>query len=227
MSTNEGFAARSADALRELGELDGIEIETRPSDPSIVLPSDSAEVRAALSEYIDPSIAAGLQEYYFPAEELHVSWNSTGDPRVDGELCLINIHTCLTRWQPPLEDVTLTSSEQSVLADLKVMDQEPFAGTGRATGLRVTSRSQEPEVWFYDLSRSRLDRLDLDYGTYMETALVMKGAFGWQYLFTDVELERPEFHEISTNLTEALALFSMSFPEYAYADLRNRLEARQ
>jgi hypothetical protein len=226
MSTDGSFAVRSADAVRELDELDAIEIEIRPPDPSIVLPSDPAEVHAALSTHVDSLIATRLQEHYFPAEEVHVSWNSTGDPFINGELCLINVLTCLTRWHPPLEDVRLTPSEWSVLASLRVMDQEPFAGTGRLTGLRIADRSQDPEVWFYDMSRARLDRLDLDYGTYMETALSIKGAFGWQYLFTDANLGRPEFRAVAENLTKVLALFPGLFPHYSYADLQSRLEDR-
>ncbi|MGW3408338.1 hypothetical protein [Streptomyces sp. NPDC000888] len=226
MPTEESFAVRSARAVRELGEAGAIEIESRPPDTDLVLPTDPAEVHAALSEHVESPIATRLGAYYFPAEEVHVSWESTGAPVIKGELCLTNILTCLTRRHPPLEDVTLDPAERSILASLRVMDEEPFAGTGRATGLRITDRSQEPEVWFYDMTRSRLDRLDLDYGTYLETALVTKGAFGWQYLFTDADLSQPQHYEVSRNLGEFLALFPELFPHYSYTDLQSRLEAR-
>ncbi len=68
--------------------------------------------------------------------------------------------------------------------------------------------------------------MELSYGAYAETALATKGAFGWQYLFTDVNLSSPEFHAASRNLGESLALFSEAFPQYDYVPLVNRLEAR-
>ncbi|MFF2505721.1 hypothetical protein ACFVTY_20370 [Streptomyces sp. NPDC058067] len=226
MATQESFAVRSARAVRELTEAAAIETEIRPPDPLVDLPTGVDEVRAALSERVAEPVAARLSEFYFPAEEVHVSWDSTGPVVVKGEMCLSNLLTSLTRWHPPLEDPTLRPSERRVLAELKVVDEEPFAGTGRATGLRITDRGHDPEVWFYDMTRSRLDRLALDYGAYMECVLATKGAFGWQYLFADVDLGLPEFHDVAGNLSRLLDLFRDVFPDYSYEDLQRRLEAR-
>ncbi|ANP53285.1 hypothetical protein J2Z21_008553 [Streptomyces griseochromogenes] len=226
MAYESDFAGRSAHAVRELSALDSIETETRPLDESVLLPTGPAEARAVLLEHVEPLVADRLSEYYFPAEEVHLSWNSVEGPSTGGEFCITNIVTCLTRWQPPLEDAALTSERRAVLAGLKVTDQEPYAGTGRATGLRVSLRSPEPELWYHDATRSRLERLDLTYGTYLDTVLITKGAFGWQYLFADIELGRPEFREVAENLSESLSFFSSAFPRYDYAPLVSRLEAR-
>ncbi|MFE1310369.1 hypothetical protein [Streptomyces sp. NPDC058755] len=226
MANESDFAGRSAHAVRELSALDSIETETRPLDESLLLPTGPAEARAVLLEHVEPLAADRLSEYYFPVEEVHLSWNSVDGPFVGGEFCITNIVTCLTRWHPPMEDAALTPEERRVLAGLKIMDEEPYAGTGRATGLRASSQSPEPELWYHDATRSRLERLDLTYGTYLDTVLVTKGAFGWQYLFADIDLGQPEFGEVVENLTEAFALFSSAFPQRAYAPLKARLEAR-
>ncbi|SOD88976.1 hypothetical protein [Streptomyces sp. Ag109_G2-15] len=226
MAHESDFAGRSAHAVRELSALDSIETETRPLDESLRLPAGPAEARAVLLEHVEPLVADRLSEYYFPAEEVHLSWNSVDGPYVSGEFCITNVVTCLTRWHPPLEDAALGPEARRVLASLKVMDQEPYAGTGRATGLRVSSQSPEPEIWYHDLTRSRLERLDLTYEKYLDTVLVTKGAFGWQYLFASTELGQPEFREVAENLTESFSLFSSAFPQYDYAPLISRLEAR-
>ncbi|WP_411145376.1 hypothetical protein [Streptomyces sp. x-80] len=225
-SSEDRFSVRSSRAVKELIDSPGFNVEVRPPDPSITLPADHLEVRTTLLKYVAPSVAEDLQEHYFPVDEIHASWDSTGQPRASGELCLTNILICLTRWQAPLGDSTLARSDQEVLASLKVVDQEPFSGTGRVTGIRITSRDTEPEIWYHDTPRSRLTRMELSYGAYAETALATKGAFGWQYLFTDVNLSSPEFHAASRNLGESLALFSEAFPQYDYVPLVNRLEAR-
>ena len=226
MAHESDFAGRSARAVRVLGALDSIETESRPLDESLLLPAGPAEARAVIVEHVEPLVAERLSEYYFPAEEVHLSWNSVDGPFVGGEFCITNVVTCLSGWHPPLEDAALTHEGRRTLASLKVMDQEPYAGTGRATGLRVTSQSAEPEIWYHDPTRSRLERLDLTYGTYLDTVLVTKGAFGWQYLFADTELGQPEFREVAENLTESFSLFSSAFPQYDYAPLISRLEAR-
>ncbi|MFE7661943.1 hypothetical protein ACWIG3_32010 [Streptomyces celluloflavus] len=226
MPSSEEFSVRSSRAIKELIDSPTFNVETRPPDPSTVLPTNHTEVRAALLKHFAPPVAEDLQEHYFPAEEIHASWDSVGQPRISGELCLTNILVALTRRHPPLEDITLPQSGQEILARLKVVDQEPFSGTGRVTGIRISGGKTEPEFWYHDTPRSCLTRLELGYGTYTEVALATKGAFGWQYLFTDVDLSRPEFHATSQNLRESLALFSETFPEYDYAPLVNRLEAR-
>ncbi|MEW1661015.1 hypothetical protein [Streptomyces sp. NPDC093707] len=225
-SSQEHFWTRSSRAIRELSESNSFRVEFQRPDPSIVVPTDQSEVLATLMRHVTFPVAESLREYHFPAEAIHASWESSGQRDARGEMRLASISTCLTQWHPPLGDMTLGESGQAILAELKIMDEEPFAGTGRATGLRITGRNMEPEVWYHDRPRSRLTRLELTYGAYAETALITKGAFCWQYLFANVELSHPEFHGSVENLRESFTLFSETFPQYDYVPLLDRLEAR-
>jgi hypothetical protein len=225
--SDESFAVRCTTMMRELSTCEDLSVEIRPALVAADELPDARAARESLAKCFSSAIVAELLEYYVRVEEVHASWEATSGSSPQGEICLSNLVTSVTQWHPPLEDPALTRSEQGVLAELKVVDEQPYAGIGTATGLRITSRSSQPEIWFYDSSRSRLELLDLDYGTYLEKALVTKGTFGWQYLFAEVDLSRPQFTWHTENLTAALDRLPTLFPGHPYTELRSRFEVRR
>ncbi|MFJ9588748.1 hypothetical protein [Streptomyces acidicola] len=167
-----------------------------------------------------------LRPYYFAADEYHAAWAATGGG-VHGEFLLRNIHDCLVGWpHPPLADVNLPPGDRSVLATLRIFDEAPYAGEGAVAGIRVPPKGGEPQIWFYVTTRTMFHRLHLDYGTYLETLLLTKGAFGWQYLFADVDLTAPQHSHTVENLTAMLDAFPRYFPGHDYEPLRARLRER-
>ncbi|WP_328846626.1 hypothetical protein [Streptomyces sp. NBC_00258] len=227
MNTHEGFAARCVRAIEELQEVEGVDVDTRGipavvpelADPDWVLRDVAERTGIRLAE-------SPFREYFFAPDQLRARWNTTADPDVIGEFCLTHIHRCLVEGPAGLQDPTLTEAENEILAELRIIDQEPMAGSGRVTGLRVAAEREDHEIWLYDMSQERLERLGIDYGTYLENILVTKGAYGWQYLFADADLNDPGLDDIATNLTMMLGIFPDMFPNHSYEDLRERLEAR-
>ncbi|MGW4499104.1 hypothetical protein ACWENR_10880 [Micromonospora sp. NPDC004336] len=217
-------------AIEELGNTNDISVERRPPDPGYTPPPDRAsafrEIVAKTSSHLD-----SLEPWYFESKEFHVNWqlSDTGGegPLVVGEFCLQNLHRALTAWQVPLEDVNLAADKRKILAELKVIDDTPYQGAGRLTGLRVTAGAIEPELWYYDMSTSRLERLDLNYGAYIRSLLITKGTSGWQYLFADVDLTESWIQDDVLMFGEMLRLFPRMFPNHQYAELQERLEARR
>ncbi|MFI7449647.1 hypothetical protein ACIBQX_19280 [Nonomuraea sp. NPDC049714] len=116
--------------------------------------------------------------------------------------------------------------KMEVLGQLRILDQEPMAGTARLSALRLTPGGDDPQVWLYDMNHERLELLDLDYAGYLENLLVTKGAYQWQYLFAEVNFKEPEFHDTARHLSEVLRICPEMFPGHDYAPLQERLEAR-
>jgi hypothetical protein len=211
------FAVRCAAALQELSGSDGLLVEIGPADAGVELP----DAREVLAKNFSAAVVRELLPYDLGAERVHAAWQTPGGGEAAGEICLKNLALVLSRFRPPLWDQTLTPSERRVLASLVIVDEQPYAGMGTATGLRITSPGSSPELWFYDSSRSFLGRLDLEYGEYLEAALATKGAFGWQYLFTGVNLSAARFSWHRENLTAAFDRLSALFPAYSYPELRS------
>ncbi|MFI9047085.1 hypothetical protein [Streptomyces sp. NPDC053427] len=58
--------------------------------------------------------------------------------------------------------------------------------------------------------------MDVDLCGYLDALCVTKGAYGWQYLFTDVSLAEDD-HEVTAEfLTEMLAVLPDVFPAHDY-----------
>lgn len=68
--------------------------------------------------------------------------------------------------------------------------------------------------------------MDLDYLGYLEALAVTKGAYGWQYLFTDLSLLNDDLHHVVESVKAMLRRFPDLFPQHDYTQLRERLEER-
>ncbi|GAA4624445.1 hypothetical protein GCM10023196_024610 [Actinoallomurus vinaceus] len=198
------YGTRLEHAITELESCGDIEVERRPPDPDLT--PERLELVAEADEY-------------------HADWATT-DGRVSGEFCVRNIHGCLVNGDLPLTDEGLEPGERRVLRELKIFDEAPFGGAGSVTGLRVLPEGGVPEIWHYVSTRTMLHRLHLDYGTYLDTLLITKGATGWQYLFADVDLTEPKHADTAGNLTAMLDIFPGLFPGHDYEPLRTRLRER-
>jgi hypothetical protein len=222
------YGMRLEQAIVDLEHCGDIEVERRP--PARDLMPQRLELLADADGVFDRITAEwrvrlddALRSYHFAADEYHAAWTAT-DGSVCGEFCLRNIYDCLVGWHPPLEGPEfLPPGDRRVLAALRIFDEAPFAGAGAVAGMRVPPDGGEPEIWFYVATRAVLHRLHLDYGTYLETLLLTKGAFGWQYLFADVDLTAPQHYDDAANLSAMLNVFPGYFPSHDYDPLRERL----
>lgn len=167
--------------------------------------------------------------------ELGCSWRGADRknvPEIHGEFRVRNIYDALLRRAPDLAWEKAPDAEKQLVAAFRTIDDTPRSGVGLLTAIRVQPHVNPLEIWYYDKDLSRYPgyatdytRLDLDYTEYMEMLPVTKGAFRWQYLFSDVSL-RGLGRQVISNLEAMLELFPIAFPEYDYAPLRARLEAR-
>jgi hypothetical protein len=227
MNASQGFESRCLRAVAELQECADLVADTEWSPAAVPELDDPDRVLA------DIGVRTGLQlpvcpfrDHFFAPSSIAARWHSEEGPRILGEFALSNIHRCLVEAPPELEDPALSDDDGDILFELRVIDQEPYAGSGRLTGIRFAEGGQAHELWLYDMSKQRLERLDADYGTYVENVLITKGAYGWQYLFADVDLKEPGFRDIANNLSAVLREFPGMFPDHSYAELQQRLEAR-
>lgn len=227
MNALRGFEDQCLRAVAELQQCGGLVVDTDEIPPVIAEFADPDWVLA------DIASRTGLQlpdhpfrDHFFASNSIAARWRSEGDPQIVGEFALSHIHRCLVGDPPELEDPALSDDEGDILFELRVIDQEPFSGSGRLTGIRLAEGGSSHELWLYDMSQERLERLDADYGTYLENVLITKGAYGWQYLFADVDFKEPGLGDVADNLSEMLRVFPEMFSGHSYADLQRRLEAR-
>ncbi|MGH8877305.1 MAG: hypothetical protein ACRD0P_08205 [Stackebrandtia sp.] len=221
------FAARIVGALAELESCGEVVVERRPAGSvsgRVEVLGDLDRVFGEIAQQWPVGLADVLRPHYFSAAEYHANWQAADG--VVGEFCVRNIRDCLLDGGPPLGDGVLGGGDRGVLSELRLFDEAPFSGEGAVTGLRVRPDGGDVEVWHFVATESLLHRLHLDYGTYLDVLVTTKGAWGWQFLFADVDLSRPRFGGIVENLSAMLEVFPRLFPGHDYAPLRERLRDR-
>ena len=153
--------------------------------------------------------------------------SSRTNPSSPGEFDLSNLRRAILsgplaeRWYDP------TAEEWQLLSELRSFDGTGATGVGHLSLLRIQPGVGSPELWF-DATTKGYHRMDLDYPGYLEALRITKGTFGWQYLFTDVELDDGGEFDVAGQFMEImLDLFPKLFPEHDYAPLRTRLAERR
>ncbi|MFJ9415743.1 hypothetical protein ACIRPT_16435 [Streptomyces sp. NPDC101227] len=186
---------------------------------------DAQEVFDKISEWRDITLDPSLQRCFIRFRWFSCHWRiKHSDIQLTGEFTIRHLLTS-TAIEAPGIDWGDSPSERQLYSELRVIDHHPGCGTGTFAALRIQPDVPLPEVWYHDF-RIGAFKMDIDYCDYLEALIITKGIFGWQYLFSDVSLGDDDFARTANDLRNALTVFPELFPEYDYAPLRARLEAR-
>ncbi|AJT64926.1 hypothetical protein T261_3256 [Streptomyces lydicus] len=166
-----------------------------------------------------------LKEAYFPYRYMALHWHAA-DPDVPlvGEFNVMNIDSS-SEVNLLVHDFAWEKSDEKLLSELSILDDISRGGGGQLATMRFLPGVSSPEIWFLDRFHTFV-QLDLDYRDYLDNLFITKGVTGWQYLFADVPLGAREYASTLESLRIMLQVFPEHFPEYDYAPLAARLEAR-
>ncbi|WP_327321670.1 hypothetical protein OG735_03660 [Streptomyces sp. NBC_01210] len=146
-------------------------------------------------------------------------------PRVTGEFFLPMFYDSLFSSAPDLAWTGSTDDERQLYSEFRVIDSQPNSGSDLLTTVRLQPDSTPLEMWVWD-PRVGPKKMGLDYSTYLEMLALTKGAYGWQYLFTDVSLADDLFHHTAESIRNMLDIFPRIFPSHDYTSLAARLAER-
>ncbi|GAA3982350.1 hypothetical protein GCM10023085_75730 [Actinomadura viridis] len=216
------------DELRHCSDPD-LQMTWDHQGPLTVEPADAHSAFGTLAQQDGVLLDPALQKCFLRFDGLGACWGygeEETDPLFAGEFSLSPLAQAIRR-QPPVERYPDPSPEQlELLVELRDFDGTPMGGVGSISSLRIKQGGvHNPEIWFSD-GELGVHRMDIDLCGYLDALRVTKGAYGWQYLFTDVSLTE-EDHEVTAEfLTEMLAVFPDLFPAHDYEPLRARLAER-
>jgi hypothetical protein len=78
-------------------------------------------------------------------------------------------------------------------AGYRFFDSHPNAGDGIQIALKIEKDTLAPNVWYVDVIHENKRSLELDYPSYVEHSINLKGLYEWQYLFMDVDFRGLDF----------------------------------
>jgi hypothetical protein len=166
-----------------------------------------------------------LKEAYFPYRYMALHWRAADtDVPLFGEFNVMNIDAS-SEERLSVQDFAWEKSDEKLLSELSILDDISRGGGGQLATMRFLPGVSSPEIWFLDRFHTFV-RLDLDYRDYLDNLFITKGATGWQYLFADVPLGAREYDSTLESLRLMLQILPEHFPNYDYAPLVARLEAR-
>ncbi len=212
--------------LDELQEARGVEVYYEERGPLEELAGDAPTAFARIAEWHGLRLAPELQRAFLRFEGLSSHWAvRTDDIYLTGEFSLTHLAAAMFATGEDLADNDSSTAERALCSELRLFDEQPRTGAGTRTALRMQPDVTSPEIW-YAHGEQGLFRLDLDYAEYFDVLLTTKGAFGWQCLFADIDMNEAGFRGAAESVRNLLELFPDLFPGHDYQPLRERLEAR-
>ncbi|MDI3385035.1 hypothetical protein QIS99_02215 [Streptomyces sp. B-S-A8] len=184
---------------------------------------DPEYVFGSLAQDYGLPFSPAVQRNFFRFDKISAYWESTEEgSELVGEFQLNHVYSrrLMSHTWEGTDDW-----ERNLYKELRIFDNTPRTGSGRMAGLRASPGTTDPEIWFFDMRQGAME-MELDYGTYLDTLMVTKGAIGWQYLFCDAGFGDSGFTPIVGGLKEMLDVFPRLFPDHDYSDLKARFRER-
>ncbi|MFC9503925.1 hypothetical protein [Streptomyces sp. NPDC057002] len=211
------------DELRDASDVEVLYEERGPVEEEI---GDATEAFELIADeegvVLDPSLHSSFLRF----EGLSSHWAvERSEVYLTGEFSVRHLAAAMltTGVEPAVDEPT--DQQRKLYSELRAFDEQPRGGAGTLSALRIDPGMSQPEVWYCHPTRG-VFRMDLGYPEYLETLLVTKGTYGWQYLFTDVSMRDIDFQGAVESIQNMLLIFPDLFPGHDYDHLRARLEAR-
>jgi hypothetical protein len=195
------------------------------------LSARSATIDAVVQDLRDADISLhpALTQCWLSFADFAVHWESADisdtTTVVGGEMGLSYLYDVATHDTDLVAEHT-PESQRAILRSLRVIDDQPRGGNGTLAAIRVEENQLMPDTWFFDV-RTGVHALDVDYCGYLDALITTKGGYGWQYLYADVDLTKPEQGTLREQLSLLIAFLENAFPDVDYRALRDRLTARK
>jgi hypothetical protein len=219
------YERRYVRMLDELQNAPAVQVRHEERGPVEEFVGDADETFQLIAEECGVELDPRLQRSFLRFEAVSSHWAmEQGDLYLTGEFSVRHLGAAMLGGVEDLDlEVFDPESGPESSEELRPFDEHRKGGGGSFTSLRIRPGVTSPEVWFFD-GTSRLHKLDLDYGDYLDALLVTKGTYGWQYLFTDVDAQDMNFQFAAENMRDMLRVFPEIFPDHDYAPFRARLE---
>jgi hypothetical protein len=137
-----------------------------------------------------------------------------------GETHLISIEAVIAS-KTKLWSGSNTTEEKEVLSELMLFDDHPEAGDGMMGCLRLNNDMYEP--WFIN-ENGEFFKMKLDLAGYLIRLSELKAVYGWQYFFIDVDLKKPPFDVVRSDLKKRLTILDSCFPDNSYTNYSKKLK---
>ncbi|MFE6767750.1 hypothetical protein [Streptomyces griseus] len=172
---------------------------------------------------LDPKFKASFHRF----SRLGIHWRGASEnSAVGGEFYLVHLLNAIIGGRPAdLASSRSSEKEAALYSDFRIFDSQPRGGVGTFAALRLRDGTDEPEIWYFHMNHGST-RMEIDYQEYLNNLLLTRGAYYWQYLFTDTPADYYHSNEITSGLRRAIEFLSDVFPNNDYSDLRARLHDR-
>ncbi|MFI6768301.1 hypothetical protein [Streptomyces sp. NPDC050355] len=227
MSTEiTAYEHRYLGMLDDLKGAQGINVLHHKSGRVVTAYGEAPEVFDKLSRRNYVTLDTASPDHFLRFRNLACLWETTAPhPGLTGEFGLSHLYASISGGPLDIAEQFSSSDDRELASEMRLIDDHPEGGGGSFAAMRVRGNANPPEIWYFTVAHG-FKQLDIDYNKYLDTLLITKGTYGWQYLFADISLRDEEFLHARKRLTTMLIVLPDLFPDHDYQHLRELLEQR-
>lgn len=128
-----------------------------------------------------------------------------------GEFHLLSVEELMKK--PKNDELFSPDASNNVKGNVYPFDDHPDGGDGMM-GCFVIDNDY-PQIWLYS-ENGEMFRMELDLKEYFIKTIELKAIYGWQYLFAEINLKKPVFATVKSDLNDRLTILRQIFPDSNY-----------
>ncbi|WP_010521972.1 hypothetical protein [Aquimarina agarivorans] len=167
-----------------------------------------------LADSFKLNLSPTLKEIMIPLT-IHLCWHYEldGVKETGGEFNLKRTPSLFSNTAiSAFKDALNPFEKELYMEGYRFFDGHPHAGDTQVFSILLQDDKIAPNVYCIDLKSKELSSMEIDYFQYLDHALFLKGLYGWQYLFQDIDFREFEFEtsNIGRRIRDYPKLFSES-----------------
>lgn len=134
----------------------------------------------------------------------------------------------LNRKESKLWHDEMTKEEINTLKTFRIFDDHPDSGDFKLGVFSIQEDKNPPEfpdIYFYN--RGDYYLMDIGYRGYLDALLDLIGVSNWQYLYCDVNMNKPKYKYLHSELHQTLKDLKFLFPNKNYSKYFKLLDSKQ
>lgn len=196
--------------------------------PDEILPLEKAHVdlyRENVKEKCGHDMSPVFEKHSYGNDSINMAWNYElgDDVKNGGEFNVYDPYSIFVWYRELKTSPEWPTEKIHFYKSLRTLDDHPHSCDGVMAVFKLEEGNNYPPLYLHD-SNGNFHKMTIDYEEYLMHTINLKGFFGWQFLFCDIDLNESYFELQKQDIRMYLTDLPRLFPDEDFGGYMDRFE---